>query len=140
MDPIRKIPKKLTKKFGNKVINRQYFCRKTGLQSVCHCFSHAKSLLTSTVYYHYATDGRKVNCCAMKILLAPQSHKAFLFHFVLFYFCKVAFLCDLWYLRNASYGMPFTLQLYYYRPFTPRTLLSGFCPYFIFGLNDYLID
>ena len=32
MDPIRKIPKKFTKKFGNKVINRQYFCRKTGLK------------------------------------------------------------------------------------------------------------
>ena len=37
-------------------------------------------------------DGRKVNCCAMKILLAPQSREAFLFHLVLFYFCKVAFL------------------------------------------------
>ena len=33
MDPIRKIPKNFTKKFGNKVINRQYFRRKTGLQS-----------------------------------------------------------------------------------------------------------
>ena len=33
MDPIRKIPKKFTKKFGNKVINRQYFHRKTGLES-----------------------------------------------------------------------------------------------------------
>ena len=33
MDPIRKITKKLTKKFDNKVINRQYFCRKTGLQT-----------------------------------------------------------------------------------------------------------
>ena len=32
MDLIRKIPKKFTKKFGNKVINRQYFCRKTGLK------------------------------------------------------------------------------------------------------------
>ena len=32
MDPIRKIPKKFTKKSGNKVINRQYFCRKTGLK------------------------------------------------------------------------------------------------------------
>ena len=32
MDPIRKIPKKFTKKFGNKVINRQYFRRKTGLE------------------------------------------------------------------------------------------------------------
>ena len=32
MDPIRKIPKKFTKKFGNKVINRQYFHRKTGLK------------------------------------------------------------------------------------------------------------
>ena len=31
MDPIRKIPKKFAKKFGNKVINRQYFNRKTGL-------------------------------------------------------------------------------------------------------------
>ena len=28
MDPIRKIPKKVTKKFVNKVINRQYFHRK----------------------------------------------------------------------------------------------------------------
>ena len=33
MDPIRKIPKKVTKKFVNKVINRQYFHRKTGLHS-----------------------------------------------------------------------------------------------------------
>ena len=33
MDLIRKIPKKFTKKFGNKVINRQYFRRKTGLNS-----------------------------------------------------------------------------------------------------------
>ena len=33
MDLISKIPKKFTKKFGNKVINRQYFRRKTGLQS-----------------------------------------------------------------------------------------------------------
>ena len=36
MDPIRKIPKKFTKKFGNKVINRQYFRRKTGLKSTIH--------------------------------------------------------------------------------------------------------
>ena len=34
MDPIRKIPKKFTKKFGNKVINRQYFRRKTGLEQM----------------------------------------------------------------------------------------------------------
>ena len=34
MDPIRKIPKKFTKKFGNKVINRQYFCRNTGLETL----------------------------------------------------------------------------------------------------------
>ena len=34
MDLIRKIPKKFTKKFGNKVINRQYFRRKTGLQFI----------------------------------------------------------------------------------------------------------
>ena len=30
--PINVIPKKFTKKFGNKVINRQYFRRKTGLK------------------------------------------------------------------------------------------------------------
>ena len=36
MDLIRKIPKKFTKKFGNKVINRQYFRRKTGLKSTVH--------------------------------------------------------------------------------------------------------
>ena len=34
MDPIRKISKKITKKFVNKVINRQYFHRKTGLQTL----------------------------------------------------------------------------------------------------------
>ena len=33
MDPFRKIPKKFTNKFGNKVINRQYFHRKTGLKT-----------------------------------------------------------------------------------------------------------
>ena len=27
MDPTRKIPKKFTKKFGNKVIYRKYFCK-----------------------------------------------------------------------------------------------------------------
>ena len=32
MDPIRKITKKFTKKLGNKIINRQYFHRKTELQ------------------------------------------------------------------------------------------------------------
>ena len=40
MDPIREIPKKFTKKSGNKVINRQYFRRKTGL----------KSLLSKSIY------------------------------------------------------------------------------------------
>ena len=32
MDPIRNIPKKFTKMSGNKVIDRQYFYRKTGLE------------------------------------------------------------------------------------------------------------
>ena len=32
LDPIGKIPKKFTKKVGNKVINRQYFRRNTGLK------------------------------------------------------------------------------------------------------------
>jgi hypothetical protein len=32
MDPYIKITKKFTKKFGSKVINRQYFHRKTGLK------------------------------------------------------------------------------------------------------------
>ena len=31
LDPYIKITKKFTKKFGNKVINRHYFHRKTGL-------------------------------------------------------------------------------------------------------------
>ena len=33
MDPIRKIPMKFTMKFGNKVINRKYLPRKTGLKT-----------------------------------------------------------------------------------------------------------
>ena len=33
MDPNRKITKKFTKKFDSKVINRQYFHKKTGLKS-----------------------------------------------------------------------------------------------------------
>ena len=33
MDPNRKIAKKFTKKFGSKVISRQYFQRKTGLKT-----------------------------------------------------------------------------------------------------------
>ena len=32
MDPYIKITKKFTKKFGSKVINRQYFHRRTGLE------------------------------------------------------------------------------------------------------------
>ena len=32
MDPNRKIPKRFTKKFVNKIINKQYFNRKTGLK------------------------------------------------------------------------------------------------------------
>ena len=34
MDPIRKTPKKFTKKFGNKVVNGQYFRRRTGLKTI----------------------------------------------------------------------------------------------------------
>jgi hypothetical protein len=34
MDPNRKITKKFTKKFDRKVINRQYFHRKTRLQNL----------------------------------------------------------------------------------------------------------
>ena len=34
MDPNRKITKKFTKKFDNKIISRQYFHRKTGLKIV----------------------------------------------------------------------------------------------------------
>ena len=33
MDPIRKIPNKITNKFVKKVNNRQYFHRKTGLET-----------------------------------------------------------------------------------------------------------
>ena len=35
MDPYIKITKKFTKKFVSKVINRQYFHRKTGLRAYC---------------------------------------------------------------------------------------------------------
>ena len=38
MDPNRKITKKFTKKFGSKVINRQYFHRKTKLKCQFHLF------------------------------------------------------------------------------------------------------
>ena len=34
MDPNSKITRKFTKKFGSKVINRQYFYRKTGLLEI----------------------------------------------------------------------------------------------------------
>ena len=34
MDSIRKIPKKVTKKFVNKIMNRQNFHRKTGLKTL----------------------------------------------------------------------------------------------------------
>ena len=40
MDPIRKITKKFTKKLGSKVINRQYFHRKTGPKR-CYFYSQA---------------------------------------------------------------------------------------------------
>ena len=43
MDPIRKIPKKVTKTFVNKVTNRQYFHRKTGLK----CYPKHSILRTS---------------------------------------------------------------------------------------------
>ena len=44
MDPNRKIIKKFTKKFDSKVINRQYFHRKTGLKTL----SFAKGKLAVT--------------------------------------------------------------------------------------------
>ena len=47
MDPNRKITKKFTKKFDSKVINRQYFHRKTGLkEQVRSCM--IESLLQNT--------------------------------------------------------------------------------------------
>ena len=39
MDPYIKITKKFTKKFGSKVINRQYFHRKTGLKTIIDVLS-----------------------------------------------------------------------------------------------------
>ena len=53
MDPIRKIPKKVTKKFVSKVINRQYFHRKTGLYLLFVVFDYVtffvKGLLTKVL-------------------------------------------------------------------------------------------
>ena len=40
MDPIRKIPKKVTKKFVNKIIIRQYFHRQTGLKVITFLLSN----------------------------------------------------------------------------------------------------
>ena len=65
MDLIRKISKKFTKKFDNKVINRQYFRRKTGLQ----CESNGKefcSALTPDDMYSLAQAGLE-----HEIALAP---------------------------------------------------------------------
>ena len=45
MDPIRKISKKFTKKSSNKVINRQYFCWKTGLNSLLRLHGFLLTLL-----------------------------------------------------------------------------------------------
>ena len=44
MDPIRNMPRKFTKKFGNKVINRQYFRRKTGLKIPHNLFSQSAKI------------------------------------------------------------------------------------------------
>ena len=52
MDPNRKITKKFTKKFDSKVINRQYFHRKTGLQSLCMEVFQKYFFLT-TFHHHY---------------------------------------------------------------------------------------
>ena len=46
MDPNRKITKKFTKKFDSKVINRQYFHRKTGLKWMSR---HQKVKITFTL-------------------------------------------------------------------------------------------
>ena len=53
MDPIRKIPKKVTKKFVSKVINRQYFHRKTGLYSLLQFGINSQQVLRAycpTIY------------------------------------------------------------------------------------------
>ena len=55
MDPIRKIPKKFTKKSGNKVINRQYFRRKTGLKSFT--FQKMISLLNVLSFFQQTAHG-----------------------------------------------------------------------------------
>ena len=59
MDPIRKIPKKFTKKFGNKVINRQYFCRKTGLYSYKLQLRNVIVLVTYTKNKYYTFTSPK---------------------------------------------------------------------------------
>ena len=51
MDPIRKIPKKVTKEFVNKVINRQYFHRKTGLDFVVSALAAPMVKMSLSIYY-----------------------------------------------------------------------------------------
>ena len=50
MDLIRKIPKKFNKKFGIRVINRQYFCRRTGLKGMDQLKTSLKVHTVCTVH------------------------------------------------------------------------------------------
>ena len=62
MDPNRKITKKFTKKFDSKVINRQYFHRKTGLQSLSYQKIKMQNLTSFPVLVYSAAEraGRSV--------------------------------------------------------------------------------
>ena len=55
MDPNRKITKKFTKKFDSKVIDRQYFHRKTGLQ---YEWEAKKTSLWVFYDYHSRTESQ----------------------------------------------------------------------------------
>ena len=70
MDLIRKIPKKFTKKFGNKVINGQYFCRKTGLY-IClrRCFCtgiHGNHEILVPYWASVSNFYCKFTCCELQ--------------------------------------------------------------------------
>ena len=64
MGPNRKITKKFTKKFDSKVINRQYFHRKTGLE-----FSSAVGVLINNNYNENSPiENDPTHCVGMAFL------------------------------------------------------------------------
>ena len=72
MDPNRKITKKFTQKFDSKVINRQYFHKKTGLQNIsnvllnyCSFFSCRPLLGIPICQFEFCVHTDTEICCKL---------------------------------------------------------------------------